>query len=133
MDVVLGMPWLETNEPTIDWKKKSIVEEKSMIAEISLCSLIEPDSQSAITEHETESDGIGSHVQDGQAHTRIIPESGKVSQEVVPVTFIDPEGSMFTDSEESVNENANEEAKQTLPKQRGCLRRRQDGTVLLSP
>jgi len=73
MDVVLGMPWLETNEPTIDWKKKSIVEEKSASAEISICSLIEPDSQSAITEHEAKSDGLTPHVQDGQAHTRIIP------------------------------------------------------------
>ena len=44
MDLVLGMPWLETNEPTIDWKMKSIVNEKSALAEISIYSLIEPDS-----------------------------------------------------------------------------------------
>jgi len=124
MDVVLGMPWLETNEPTIDWRSKSIVEEKSTIAEISVCSLIEPVSQSAITEHDTKSDGLISHVQDGQAHTRIIPESGSESQEVVPVIPLDQEGSL---------NNVNEESKQTLPKQRGCLRRRRDdGTIISS-
>ena len=111
-DVVLGMPWLETNEPTIDWKRKSIVEEKSTIAEISVCSLIGPVSQSAITEHDTKSDGLISHVQDGQAHTRIIPESGSESQEVVPVIPYDPEGS---DPEGSLNE-CSEEPKQTLPR-----------------
>ena len=124
MDVVLGMPWLETNEPTIDWRSKSIVEEKSAVAEISVCSLIEPDSQSAITEHEPKSDGLTSHVQGGQAHTRIIPESGSESQEVVPVIPYDPEGS---DPEGSLNE-CSEEPKQTLPKWRGHLRRRRSGS-----
>jgi hypothetical protein len=63
MDVVLAMPWLETNEPTNDWKKKSIVEDKCTITEISVCSLIEPDSQSTIMEHEPKSDGLTAHVQ----------------------------------------------------------------------
>lgn len=118
MDVVLGMPWLETNEPTIDWKRKSIVGEKSAVAEISICSLIEPDSQSTITEHEAKSDGLTPHVQGGQAHTQIIPESGSESQEVVPVIPSDQEGSL---------KECLEESKQTLPKQKGCLRRRQEG------
>jgi hypothetical protein len=118
MDVVLGMPWLETNEPTIDWKKKSIVEEKSAIAEISICSLIEPDPQSAINEYEAKSDGLTPHVRDGQDHTRITPESGSESQEVVPVIPLDQEGSF---------KECLEEPKQTLPKQKGCLRRRQEG------
>ncbi len=120
MDVVLGMPWLETNEPTIDWKKKSIVEEKSAIAEISICSLIEPDPQSTITEHEAKSDGLTPHVQDGQAHSRSIPESGRESQEVVPVIPLDQEGSF---------KECLEEPKQTLPKQKGCLRRRQEDDI----
>jgi predicted aspartyl protease len=41
----------------------SIVEEKSAVAEISICSLIEPDSQSTIMEHEPKSDGNTVHVQ----------------------------------------------------------------------
>jgi hypothetical protein len=124
MDVVLGMPWLETNEPTINWKKKSIVEEKSAVAEISVCSLIEPDSQSTIMEHEPKSDGLTVHVQGGKAHTRIIPESGSESQEVVPVIPLDPEGSM--------NSLNSEEPKQNLPKRRGRLRRRRSGSTASS-
>ena len=124
MDVVLGMPWLETNEPTIDWKKKSIVKEKSAIAEISVCSLIEPDSQSTITEHEPKSDGLTSHVQDGQAHTQSIPESGNEPQEVVPVIIPDPEGSTC--------KFGSEEPKRILPRRRGRLRRRRGSSTASS-
>ena len=122
MDVVLGMPWLETNEPTIDWKMKSIVNEKSALAEISICSLIEPDSQSAITEYEAKSDGLTPHIHDGKVHSRITPESGSESQEVVPEIPSDQEGSVL---------NCLEEPKQNIPKQKGCLRRRQEGDPTL--